>query len=217
MTIGEMIREKRKNSGLTMAELGKRIGVTAAAISRYELGQRELTLDTIQAIADALGIHIFDLMGVGENLKNVHMDLQYSYIDPVSGLPGKPPPGKKEEIEKLLSADVGEVYNSISNEQKTKFWEILMGGGAIPKFDLNSTRSRINAALDQMNDTGQRRVADYAEDILPRYRTTRRQEAAEAPLPSLEGTDTTPPPEGSEGSPNGEQGGGIAVPHLLDG
>lgn len=51
-------------------------------------------------------------------------------------------------------------------------------------------RRRINAALDQMNKTGVEKVADYAEDILPRYHATETPEST--PI------DTTPeekPPE----------------------
>ena len=78
MTIGEKVREQRKAAGLTMAELGKRIGVTAAAISRYELGQRELTIDTLQSIADALDIHIFDIVGIGDKMKNSDLNMPIS-------------------------------------------------------------------------------------------------------------------------------------------
>lgn len=53
-------------------------------------------------------------------------------------------------------------------------------------------RKRINAAVDQMTTEGQSKVADYAEDILPRYCATRRQEPEKAPSAPPEGTDTTP-------------------------
>lgn len=59
-----------------------------------------------------------------------------------------------------------------------------------------SARDRVIAAMDQMTLEGQGKVADYAEDILPRYRAT----AAPESTPALqEGKDTTPeekPPTG---------------------
>lgn len=58
-------------------------------------------------------------------------------------------------------------------------------------------KERINAALDQMTPEGQDRVADYAEDILPRYQASPAPESTPA---SPEGTAATPgkkPPEDS--------------------
>lgn len=54
--LGGLIRISRMEKGLSMKELGNKIGVSAAAISRYELGQREISVDVMQAIADALEI-----------------------------------------------------------------------------------------------------------------------------------------------------------------
>lgn len=51
--------------------------------------------------------------------------------------------------------------------------------------------ARAISALEQMNEQGQSKVADYAEDILPRYRA---EPAPEAPPPS-EGTEPTPAPD----------------------
>lgn len=54
--LGELIRTSRMEKGLSMKELGNKIGVSAAAISRYELGQREISAEIIQAISDVLEI-----------------------------------------------------------------------------------------------------------------------------------------------------------------
>ncbi len=62
MSVGEKIREVRKQQGLSMAELGKRLGITAAAISRYELGQRQIRIDTLRRIAAALNADWLDLI-----------------------------------------------------------------------------------------------------------------------------------------------------------
>ena len=39
MAIGERIRQARRISGLTLAQVAERVGVTAQAISKYEHGQ----------------------------------------------------------------------------------------------------------------------------------------------------------------------------------
>lgn len=62
MTIGERIRQVRQQRGLTMAELGAKVGLTAAAISRYELGQRKLSFGAITQIADALEVPLRSIL-----------------------------------------------------------------------------------------------------------------------------------------------------------
>lgn len=52
-------------------------------------------------------------------------------------------------------------------------------------------------SMEQMTEEGRSKVADYAEDILPRYK----HPAAPAPP---EGTDTTPPPDAPETPPEGK-------------
>ena len=52
-----------------------------------------------------------------------------------------------------------------------------------------------------MTEEGRGKVADYAEDILPRYRA---ETAPQSPLPPSEGTDTTPAPDAPETVPEGE-------------
>lgn len=45
-----------------MAELGAKVGLTAAAISRYELGQRKLSFGAITQIADALEVPLRSIL-----------------------------------------------------------------------------------------------------------------------------------------------------------
>lgn len=59
---GQLIRAYRKRKGLTQGELGARLGLSTSAIMRYELGQRGITLEQLQAIADALEVDVFSLL-----------------------------------------------------------------------------------------------------------------------------------------------------------
>lgn len=54
--IGARIRAQRILQGLTLNELAEKIGVTAAALSRYELGQRKLSIEMIFRISDVLNV-----------------------------------------------------------------------------------------------------------------------------------------------------------------
>lgn len=65
-------------------------------------------------------------------------------------------------------------------------------------------RARIIAAIDQMNEVGMGKVADYAEDILPANRDMPPQDAAEYPSAVSEGTDTPAAEKPPESTENGE-------------
>lgn len=54
MTIGEKIKARRKELGMTTEELGRRIGVQRSAITKYEKDRVDLKSRQIQEIAKAL-------------------------------------------------------------------------------------------------------------------------------------------------------------------
>lgn len=56
MTIGEKIRLRRKELGLTTEALGRMIGVQRAAVTKYEKGYIDLKASQVTAIAEALQI-----------------------------------------------------------------------------------------------------------------------------------------------------------------
>lgn len=64
--MGEAIRKARQERHLTQEELGERIGVKKAQISRIEKG-RNLTIGTLSRVFKALGIPAsLDVAGVGK-------------------------------------------------------------------------------------------------------------------------------------------------------
>lgn len=50
----KMLRSRRKECGMTMKELGKKVGVSEAAISLYESGKRQAPYETQLKLAEAL-------------------------------------------------------------------------------------------------------------------------------------------------------------------
>jgi Zn-dependent peptidase ImmA (M78 family)/DNA-binding XRE family transcriptional regulator len=54
--LGEALRVARRAKGITQAELAERIGITQAALSRYENDLREPSQETVDAFAAALGV-----------------------------------------------------------------------------------------------------------------------------------------------------------------
>lgn len=56
------IRKLRKKRGLTLRELGEKVGVTLQCISNYEQGIRGVDLETASKIAAALKCKVDDLV-----------------------------------------------------------------------------------------------------------------------------------------------------------
>lgn len=54
--VAKMIREARTSAALTQAELARRVGVTQQQIAKFESRQSNPTLNTLTAIAQALGL-----------------------------------------------------------------------------------------------------------------------------------------------------------------
>lgn len=64
--LGETIRNMRQAQNLTQEELGERVGVQKAQISRLEKGKSVITLPTMSRIFQALGVTTATLdLGIG--------------------------------------------------------------------------------------------------------------------------------------------------------
>lgn len=62
MKIGEKIKARRIELGMTTEDLGKLIGVQRSAVTKYEKGKIELRASQIQTIANALGVSPVSLL-----------------------------------------------------------------------------------------------------------------------------------------------------------
>ena len=56
ITTGELIKSARKKAGLTQAELGKKLGMSPAAISQFERATANPSFNTMWKLADALNV-----------------------------------------------------------------------------------------------------------------------------------------------------------------
>jgi len=81
MTIGESIKKRRKELGLTLEDLAKRVDSTRATISRYETGYiTNIPLDRVEALAEALFTSPAYLMG-WEEKKEKALQLEELFQD----------------------------------------------------------------------------------------------------------------------------------------
>ncbi len=56
MEMGKLIRQARKNAGLTQAELAQKAEITDVAVRKYESGRISPKLNTLRKIANACGV-----------------------------------------------------------------------------------------------------------------------------------------------------------------
>ena len=67
--IGQQLRAYRLESGLRAEEIAARLGVSRAALYRYEKGE-VIKLDTIKRLAELLKISPLSLLGIGVEYYN---------------------------------------------------------------------------------------------------------------------------------------------------
>lgn len=62
--LGKKIADVRRSMGLTQNDLAMRVGITAQAVSKWEQGKSCPDIAILDEIADALGISLFELLGM---------------------------------------------------------------------------------------------------------------------------------------------------------
>lgn len=75
------IKQVRKRLGLSLAEVGKGIGLATNTVSRYENGKREPKLETWQKLADFLGVSVSYLQGTAFNETDIFKIISQTYVD----------------------------------------------------------------------------------------------------------------------------------------
>ena len=62
MTIGDKIRIRRKELGMTMEEVGEKMGVQRSAVNKYEKNMVELKASQVKDLAKILDVSVFYLL-----------------------------------------------------------------------------------------------------------------------------------------------------------
>ena len=69
-SIAENIAAGRRELGITQAALAERVGVTKAAVSKWELGQSLPDVAMLPRLASQLGVTLDELIGYGQELSD---------------------------------------------------------------------------------------------------------------------------------------------------
>lgn len=109
MTVGDRIKERRTQLGLSQQELANRLGLKSrAAVCTVENNREDLTLDRLVRYAQALQVSPSFLMGWDANesdevnIVNIHTDID------------------------MYEAKFLAEYRKLSNESKNKLWDRMM-------------------------------------------------------------------------------------------
>ena len=106
--LGHFLKEKRKEKGLTLVQLGEKIGVTNGTISKWERGQiKNMKRDKIEALCNVLGIPPLVLINGIEN----NDEIEYEQITPKVF---------QQEVSSLLSKTA-----NLSEQEKTLLMQTL--------------------------------------------------------------------------------------------
>ena len=83
--IGEKMKERRVEMGISLNAMSKKLGVTSRMISKYEQGSSEVTIQRAMKIYDIFGENVFFEFNIFENnesvLSNVRSDFSRKYVD----------------------------------------------------------------------------------------------------------------------------------------
>lgn len=111
-----ILRDKK----MTIKQLSEKSGISVNTL--YSISKRDserVDRIVLQRIADALGVHVMDLLGVGEELDAYKPKVEFSSSSPE----GRP------LVDFLNSSDIRTIYNSLSAEEQE---ELLSKSGLVP-------------------------------------------------------------------------------------
>lgn len=102
ITVGQRIRQAREHACLTQEKLAEIIGVSRTAISRWELGEIDPTIEHLIALSQTLNVSTDYLLGIGSKTAIFDMLMEMASIlnRLVSDLQGDSNRKEKDNTEK---------------------------------------------------------------------------------------------------------------------
>ncbi len=105
LVFGQRLRHLRKAAGLTLVDLGERVGRAPSQLSLLENGHREPKLSLLRTLADALGTTVDELLSKKAPNRRAELEIavEHAQLDPVYQRLGLPPlkVGKRMPTEAL--------------------------------------------------------------------------------------------------------------------
>lgn len=129
MNMGQKINELRLAKGMTLEELGNKVGVGKSTVRKWETGMIEnMRRDKIVKIADALGCTVAYLLGLEEN---GHKTAYSSFIDTdghIISVKDETLDVFSNQVQENIDPDIRRIQRArekMSEQEKTKMMKIL--------------------------------------------------------------------------------------------
>lgn len=112
----ERVKKLRKEAGITQAELGKICGLSKGTVAMWEVGQREVTFDTLRKLADYFGVTADYLLGFCDETSQESHDAELADY-----MLGPDPAKMKQAMDDFFYLDefgIRNVMTVVNNEYK---------------------------------------------------------------------------------------------------
>lgn len=164
MTVGENIRKLRKERGLTQKQLGEMCGIAESNIRKYEADKQNAKIETIEKIAQALGVPI---RAIKENITwNEYRDTEELKQLERSSLPFE---GMEVSLENVFGA-IEEKWLMGETGWQRSYYLVGKAPNTFVLYESNiealvkATEALIPSLVDRMKDT--RPEAEIVQEIL---------------------------------------------------
>lgn len=187
MTTGEKIKAAREKAGFTQAELASKLGIPYQSIGQWERGLRKPKWETLEKIAEALQIPVYELIEGGfgaldpvlpPNMKGANLDgakIDKNFLSSMLSLLSFLPRDSTEysrSKENILSLAKSSGLLVYAQAILQKIEDNTLNGLYFLSSDYTeSSKDKLLLAFDRLNETGQKKAADLVEDLakIPDY------------------------------------------------
>lgn len=173
MATGQRIKAARKNAKKTQAELGIELGVSASMVAQWENNLRNPKYETLQKIADALGIEPFDLLP--DDLKE-----QFKSVTQYFSSTEEEERAFARETEKVLIQNVlnEELYEKLINITDAMHDAAMYGLSEISDDELAGV---LIGSFNSLNKLGKREAVERVAELelIPKYQAQKPPETDE--------------------------------------
>ena len=125
MTLGEKIKETRKQCGLSQEQLAEKMAVSRSAVAKWEANNGLPDVDNVKALAQLLNVSVDYLLDDGEVIDEVVMREPYNLSDYGKGIKKK----KKDRVirEKFPDAEIHTLLGKLKLTKSEKVIDNLLG------------------------------------------------------------------------------------------
>ena len=125
MTLGEKIKEARKQCGLSQEQLAEKMAVSRSAVAKWEANNGLPDVDNLKALAQLLNVSVDYLLDDGEVIDEVAMREPYNLSDYGKGIKKK----KKDRVirEKFPDAEIHTLLGKLKLTKSEKVIDNLLG------------------------------------------------------------------------------------------